>query len=370
MISGRGRSVTNCDRFPGRDPLISSVPAETRVARAHFAVVVVYFGPLPKWMNLHLATCAANPDVDWVILSDHPCPPRPPNVHLFPMSLQHFRALARERLGMPVAIETPYKICDFKPAFGVILDEYLRRYDFWAHSDLDICWGRIRRFITDADLHQYDIISAAPYQICGHFTLYRNDSRVNNLFRANGEHQRVFQEPKHLGFDEIGEGMRLEGFTSTILELQRRGDVRVTWRPLALERSISPTWADGLTQLHRGRIEPTTLFRYQPVTRCYLHAGRVLTIPRNSEVMYFHFRNWGSNWPAVPGSEATTTRRWILLSPTSATVHSTLFGLLPSHLDRWVTGARLSAAWLARTAFRRLRTSVRRLASFGGLSRQ
>ena len=91
MISGRGRSVTNCDRFPGRDPLISSVPAETRVARAHFAVVVVYFGPLPKWMNLHLATCAANPDVDWVILSDHPCPPRPPNVHLFPMSLQHFR---------------------------------------------------------------------------------------------------------------------------------------------------------------------------------------------------------------------------------------------------------------------------------------
>jgi hypothetical protein len=339
------------------------------VARAHIAVVVVYFGPLPKWMNLHLATCAANPDVDWLILSDHPCPPRPPNVHRFPMSLQQFRSLARERLGMPVGIETPYKVCDFKPAFGVILEEYLRRYDFWAHSDLDICWGRIRHFITDADLHQADIISAAPYQICGHFTLYRNESRVNHLFRANGQHQRVFQEPAHLGFDEIGDRMGLEGFTSTILELQRRGDVRVTWRQLALERSISRTWADRLTELHRGRIDPVTLFRHQPVTRCYLHGGRVLTIPRNSEVMYFHFRNWGSNWTAVPGSEATTTRRWIQLSPTSATVHSTLFGLLPPDLDRRVTGARLSAAWHARSAFARLRTRVQRLASLASSPR-
>jgi hypothetical protein len=340
------------------------------VARAHLAIVVVYFGPLPKWMNLYLATCAANPDVDWLILSDHPCPPRPPNVHHLPMTLEHFRSLARERLGMPVAIETPYKICDFKPAFGVILEEYLKQYDFWAHSDLDICWGRIRHFIPDADLPQYDIISAAPYQICGHFTLYRNESRVNNLFRANGEHQRAFQAPKFVGFDEIGHGMELRGFTSTILELQRSGEVRVAWRQLGLERSISPTWTESLTQLHRGRIDLTTLFRHQPVTRCYLHAGRILTIPGNSEVMYFHFRNWGSNWTAVPGSEATTTRRWIQLSPTSATVHSTFFGLLPSDLDRRVTGARLSAAWHARSAYRRLRSTVRRLASSRGSSPQ
>jgi uncharacterized protein DUF6625 len=324
-------------------------------------------------MNLHLATCAANPDVDWLILSDQPSPPRPANVHWFPMSLQHFRSLARERLGMPVAIETPYKVCDFKPAFGVILDDYLTQYDFWAHADLDICWGRIRHFIADADLHQYDIISAAPYQICGHFTLYRNDTRVNNLFRANGEHQRVFQDPKHLGFDEIGDGMGLEGFTSTILELEQSRDVRVAWRQLGLERSISRTWAHSLTQLHQGRIDPIALFRHQPVTQCYLHAGRVLTIPRNSEVMYFHFRNWGSNWTAMPGSEATeatTTRRWIQLSPTSVTVHSTLFGLLPSDLDRWVTGARLSVAWHARSAFRWLRTGVRRRPSFRVFSRQ
>ena len=341
-----------------------------RTGYAHFAVVVVYFGPLPKWMNLHLSTCAANPDVDWLIVSDHPCPAGPPNVHRIPMSLEAFKSLAQERLGMPVAIETPYKVCDFKPAFGVILHDYLRSYDFWAHSDLDICWGRIRHFIADADLQQYDVISAAPYQICGHFTLYRNDSRVNNLFRANPEHRRVFQEQKHLGFDEIGDRMRLRGFTSMILELQRRGDVRVAWRQLALERSISRTWADSLTQLHGGRVDPTTLFRHQPVTRCYLHGGRVLTIPGNSEVMYFHFRNWGSNWTAVPASDATTTRRWILLSPTSATVDSTLSGLLPSDLDRWVTGARLSAAWHTRSAFRSLETSVRRLPSFGGLSRQ
>ena len=340
------------------------------MARAHFAVVVVYFGPLPKWMNLHLATCAANPDVDWLILGDHPCPPRPANVRWFPMSLEHFRSLARERLGMPVEIGTPYKTCDLKPAFGVILDEYLKGYDFWAHSDLDICWGRVRHFIADADLAEYDIISAAPYQICGHFTLYRNESRVNNLFRANAQHQRVFQEPKHFGFDEIGDVMRLEGFTSTILELQRRREVRVAWRQLALERSISGTWADKLARLHGGRMDPATLFRHQPVTRCYLHAGRVLTIPGNSEVMYFHFRNWGTNWTAVPGSEATTTRRWIQLSSTSATVHSTMFGLLPSDLDRWVTGARLSAGWYARSGFRRLRRSVRRLASFGRVSRQ
>ena len=45
---------------------------------------------------------------------------------------------------MQVTLDRPYKLCDFKPAYGFIFGEYLKEYDYWGHCDIDIVWGDLR----------------------------------------------------------------------------------------------------------------------------------------------------------------------------------------------------------------------------------
>jgi len=118
------------------------------------------------------------------------------------MQLCELKALAEEKLGMPIYLERGYKICDLRPAFGVIFNEYLDETRFWGTCDLDVLFGDIRKFITAELLDTYDIISAKREYLIGHFTLYRNADNVNNLFRCSADYWQVFTSPQSFAFDE------------------------------------------------------------------------------------------------------------------------------------------------------------------------
>jgi len=60
-------------------------------------------------------------------------------------------------LGFEVDIESEYKLCDFKPAYGLIFSEHFKDYDFWGYCDIDIIFGNIRAYMTDVLLNEYDI---------------------------------------------------------------------------------------------------------------------------------------------------------------------------------------------------------------------
>ena len=45
-------------------------------------------------------------------------------------------------------VNSPYKLCDYKPVYGLIFDEDLQDYDFWGHCDVDLIFGDIRKFIN------------------------------------------------------------------------------------------------------------------------------------------------------------------------------------------------------------------------------
>lgn len=60
---------------------------------------------------------------------------------------------------MPVAIPNSYKLCDFKPTYGLIFSEYIAKYDFWGMGDIDVIYGNIRDFITEDVLNNNDIIT-------------------------------------------------------------------------------------------------------------------------------------------------------------------------------------------------------------------
>ena len=101
-----------------------------------------------------------------------------------------------------IALDRPYKLCDFRPAYGEMFQEYLKDYDFWGHCDIDLMWGNLRKFFTDGILNSYDRIYSA-----GHCSLYRNTPDVNSWYRTlnSGEYQNwhdVFASDKSFAFDE------------------------------------------------------------------------------------------------------------------------------------------------------------------------
>lgn len=63
---------------------------------------------------------------------------KPQNVKIIYKTLEEIKASAFQKLGFKVNIDYPYKLCDFKPAYGFLFPEIIKDYDFWTQSDLDI----------------------------------------------------------------------------------------------------------------------------------------------------------------------------------------------------------------------------------------
>jgi hypothetical protein len=126
----------------------------------------------------------------------------PDNVVYLNISIDDFNILVKEKTLLPKGIRTPYKLCDFKPLYGTIFQDYLEGYDFWGHIDLDVIWGDIRSFITEDMLSSHDIISAYKYYVSGHFALYRNNEYINDLYKKYPDYLKIFSSDEYKNFDE------------------------------------------------------------------------------------------------------------------------------------------------------------------------
>ena len=140
--------------------------------------IIPYFGPLPNTFPVWLRTCAENPEYDWLIVTDdHSTYEYPVNIHVQYTTFDAFVGRVQSHFDFPIALKYPYKICDFRAAFGEIFAEELREYRFWGHCDLDQYFGKINHFITEEILSSYDKI------LClGHFTLFRNSPEINRMY--------------------------------------------------------------------------------------------------------------------------------------------------------------------------------------------
>ena len=162
-------------------------------------LIIPYFGKWPAWFNMYLETCRHNPSVDWLFFTDCEIPKdAAQNTKFFKMSLDDFSVLASKKLGLKIKLKTAYaygrrpKVSEYRPACGVIFEDYLKDYDFWGYSDIDVVYGDIRKFITDDMLETYDIITAKKKYIVGHFVIYKNCDKMNRLYQMARGYKRVF----------------------------------------------------------------------------------------------------------------------------------------------------------------------------------
>ena len=152
----------------------------------------------PVYFDCFLRSCATNPDINWLIITNTPAPPNaPPNVrfhqtteaelvHRFTTKMGPELTAAGLNLDAQATLDLFTKVVaayrsgqflDLKITLGLVFDDLLSEYDFWGHCDFDMVFGDLRKFLTEEILTVHDKV------LCrGHLTLYRNTPKVNRAF--------------------------------------------------------------------------------------------------------------------------------------------------------------------------------------------
>lgn len=164
--------------------------------------ILPYFGKFPNYFNLYLKSIAFNKEYTWLIITD--CEDSynfPENVILIYKTFDELKMLFQSRFDFDLSLDSPYKLCDFKPAYGYLLEEYIKDYDYWAHCDSDVIFGNLSNYLDFDKFKNYDKIFTL-----GHLSIYKNEKENNSRFleKIDGQfqYQKVFSNPIAFAFDE------------------------------------------------------------------------------------------------------------------------------------------------------------------------
>ena len=146
-------------------------------------IIAAYFGNLPYYFPLWKESAQANPEIDWLIFTDKEKAREDKNIKYVNCTLKDISELASKKLNEKIDLKKPYKICDLRPSFPIVFDEYLKDYEYWGHCDLDIIWGDIKKFLGMNYIWDYDIISADCRRLCGPFCLFKNNEKTNLIYK-------------------------------------------------------------------------------------------------------------------------------------------------------------------------------------------
>ncbi len=164
-------------------------------------LVVPYFGQRPTYFPLVVASMARNPDVSWLLLTDEPVAGAPANVEVRRCAFADVAARIRGHFDFEVCLPRPYKLCDYRPAFGEIFADELAGFDFWGHCDLDVVFGQVRDHLPP------QAFAADKILFQGNFALYRNTPDAAGWFRhevGRISYRDVMTTPEARHFDEWG----------------------------------------------------------------------------------------------------------------------------------------------------------------------
>ena len=173
-------------------------------------VIIPYFGNFPNYFPLFLNSAARQSGtLDFLIITDNDINVKKyKNISVKKMCFSNLKKLILNKFDFPISLDGPYKLCDFKPAYGYIFDDFIEyTYEYWGICDCDVIFGDMAKYLNNF-WGKYDRIGNL-----GHFQLYRNNEDMKTLFKKIGRtkfqnYRYVFSKSNIFGFDEqygIGE---------------------------------------------------------------------------------------------------------------------------------------------------------------------
>lgn len=115
---------------------------------------------------------------------------------VIPCDFSDIQKRVQSKFDFKIKLKTPYKLCDYKPAYGYIFEEDIKKYEYWGHFDLDTMLGRLTEFLPK---EAYEKIYSH-----GHLTIYHNTYENNRRFMLDGgmSYKDAFTTSNILVFDE------------------------------------------------------------------------------------------------------------------------------------------------------------------------
>ena len=166
--------------------------------------VIPYFGKLPHTIDIFLHTISFNQQFKWLLFTDdHTEHNYPDNVIVKYCTFSQLKERIQKCFDFEISLPKPFKLCDYKPAYGYIFQKELNGFDYWGHCDTDQFFGDLSNWLTKDYLEKYDRVFGS-----GHMTIYRNCEEINTLFMkedtrqnlAFSDYKQVFQCPENLLF--------------------------------------------------------------------------------------------------------------------------------------------------------------------------
>ncbi len=164
-------------------------------------LIACYFGKLPNYFEYWQMSCFYNKDIDFILFTDQSVNKVNENFKVVNISLDKLKEkINKKGLYTPQKF-IPYKLCDYKPAYGKIFEDYISQYEFWGYCDIDLIFGNISKYITDDILNENDIILNL-----GHLTIYRNKKELCEMYKNEGaiyNYKTVYMNNENFAFDEM-----------------------------------------------------------------------------------------------------------------------------------------------------------------------
>lgn len=265
-------------------------------------IVIPYFGKWPFWINFFIESCRFNPTVNWLIYTDcgliDDCPE---NVELISITFGDYCSFVSNKLDINFKPTNPYKLCDIRPAYGLIHEKELAGYHFWGFGDIDLIYGNIRHFLTENRLSQKDVFSNHSTRISGHLCLVRNLYDLRRAYQKIPHWRQKFTSQQHLAIDEKDFSklfLRHKNSPQIIKMLAAKLDPWLN-RAEFIEAFTTPNariaWIDGSYNFPKK----------------WTWSNGMLTndLDSNREFMYFHFYSWKKMWTenreVIPASLST-----------------------------------------------------------------
>jgi len=173
------------------------------VDKYNICLIIPYFGRFPNYIDFVFRSFGLNKNINWLLFSD--CKNYsylPDNIKLIDMTFNEFKELMQANFKFRISLDEPYKICDFRPAFGFCLEKYINKFDFWGYCDIDLIMGDLESYLSDDLLFKYDKIFTR-----GHLTILKNHPTVNKIFMDTSvpgvHYKKVFSSEGQYNFDEM-----------------------------------------------------------------------------------------------------------------------------------------------------------------------
>lgn len=168
------------------------------------ALILPYYGILPNYFTYWLQSAGYNKDYDFLIFTDIDLKSYsiPSNVYVYFYTLDQIKESISTILDFKFVLDQPYKLCDYRPLYGLIFSEFIKDYDVWGYCDSDIIMGNLSHFLNDDIFKKYDRVYCK-----GHMTFYKNNKDINEIAlskssRISLNYKDIYQCKKACYYDE------------------------------------------------------------------------------------------------------------------------------------------------------------------------